>query len=172
MRAKKWLKEYGPSILVTAAIAALVYLSQFPYLAGIISFVAVDGVVGYWYKNKIIGNRTKLKLQSSSTSTETFNLEYYDLYYEFSYNQWTVILKAACLAFSLCPIIHDFIGEEISYIPIGMGLAGISVSIAAIASSSGKRSKVFVKLLSKRRDNWFGEFTPEELSILNELKGI
>ncbi|MDE7194252.1 MAG: hypothetical protein K2O14_09815 [Oscillospiraceae bacterium] len=162
----KWLKEYGPSILITVIIAVLVFLSQFPYLAGIISYVAVDGILGYWYRNKIISEKARLKLQVGNEQTEPFNSDYFDLYHEYNYNQWMVALKAACLAFSLCPIIHDFLNEELSYITIGMGLAVIFFSMAIIASTVGKRSKVFVKLHKERKDNWFGEYTEKEIAIL------
>lgn len=164
----KWLKEYGPSILVTAIIAALVFLSQFPYLAGIITYVVVDGILGYWYRNKIISDKARLKLQEGREQTEPFNSDYYDLYHEYSYNQWMVILKAACLAFSLCPIIHDFWNEEFSYITIGMGLAVTFSAIAVIASTVGKRSKVFVRLRKERKEEWFGEYTEKEIDILRQ----
>lgn len=173
MKAKekfRWLKENGPSLLITAAISVLVFLSQFPYLAGIISFVAVDGVFGYWYRNRIISNRARLKLQEDND--KLFNSEYYDLYNEFSYNQWLVILKSACLAFSLCPIIRHFIGEAFSYIGIGMALAVIFVSIATIISASEKRSKVLRSLCNERKDNWFGSYTEKELEILAQLEDI
>lgn len=162
----KRLKEYGPPILVTTIIAVLVFLSQFPYLAGIISYVTVDGILGYWYKNKIISEKAKLKLHADKEQTEAFNSDYFDLYHEYSYNQWMVAFKAACLAFSLCPIIHDFMNDELSYITIGMGLATIFFSVAIIASTAGKRNKIFVKLRKERKEKWFGEYTESEIAIL------
>lgn len=175
MRVKKCLKEYGPSILITFIIAVLVFLAQFPYLAGAISFVFADCVIGYWYKNKIICDKAKLKAQAYNATNETegcekkyFNSEYYDLYYDFNYNQLMLILKAACLAFSLCPILCDLIGDTISYLGTGMTMAIGFSGIAAIASTSGKRSNVLLKLRCERKDSWFGEYTEKELAILNQ----
>lgn len=175
MRVKKWLKEYGPSILITFIIAVLVFLARFPYWAGVISFVFADCVIGYWYKNKIICDKAKLKAQEYNVANATeggekkfFNSEYYDLYYEFNYNQLMLILKAACLAFSLCPILCDLIGDAISYFGTGMALAVVFLAIAAIASVSGKRSKMLLKLRCERKDRWFGEYTEKELAILSQ----
>lgn len=161
-----FLKDKGLSILITVAIATLVFLSQFPYLAGIISYVTVDGILGYWYKNKIIGEKAELKLHACKEQTEPFNSDYFDLYHEYSYNQWMFMLKATCLAFSVCPIIHDFMNDEISYITIGMGLAVTFVAIAAIASTVGKRSKMFLRLRKERKENWFGEYNEKEIAII------
>lgn len=170
----KWLKEYGPSILITFIIAVFVFLAQFPYWAGIVSFVFADCVIGYWYKNKIICDKAKLKAQAHNATEESekkfFNSEYYDLYYEFNYNQLMLILKAVCLAFSLCPILCDLIGDTISYLGTGMTLAVVFLGIAAIASISGKRSKVLLKLRCERKENWFGEYTEKELAILGQSK--
>ncbi len=177
MRIKKWLKEYGPSILITFIIAILVFLAQFPYLAGVISFVFADCVIGYWYKNKIICDKAKLKAQvynlankAEEDEKNSFNSEYYDLYYDFNYNQLMFILKSVCLAFSLCPILYDFIDEIVPYFAVGMTLAVILGSISVIVSVSGKRSKVFLKLRGERKDNWFGQYTEKELAILRQLE--
>lgn len=177
MNAKKWLKEYGPSLLITFIIAVLVIIAQFPYLAGVISFVFADCVIGYWYKNKIISNKAMLKVQASNAAIETegvenkyFNSDYYDLYYDFNYNQLMLMLKATCLAFSLCPILCDLADNIISYIGTGMTLAVCLWAISAIVSVWGKRSKVILKLRSIRKDSWFGEYTQKELDILNELQ--
>lgn len=166
----KRLKEYGPPTLVTAIIAVLVFLSQFPYLAGIISYVTVDGILGYWYKNKIISDKARLKLYAGKEQTKAINSDYFDLYHEYSYNQWMVALKAACLAFSLCPIIHDFMNDELSYITIEMVLAVIFFSVAIIISTVGKRNKVFANLRKERKENWFGEYTEKEIAILCQLE--
>ncbi len=169
------LKEYGPSILITFIMAAFVFLSQFPYLTGVISFVFVDCVVGFWYKNKIISNKLKLETQIGNGQSQTketennfFNSEYYDLYYEFGYNQLMFMLKAVCFAFSFCPILHYYISDTISYFSVSMTLAVVSLGIAAIFSVSGKRSKVLLKLRSERKENWFGEYTEKELAILRQ----
>lgn len=169
-RIMKWLKEYGPSILVTAIIAVLVFLSQLPYLAGIISYVTVDGILGYWYRSKIISEKAKLKLNADKKQTEPFNSDYFDLYHEYSYNQWMVSLKAACLAFSLCPIIHNYMNDEFSYITIGMGLAIMFFSVAIIVSTAGKRNKTLVNLRKERKEKWFGEYTEKEIAILCQLE--
>ncbi|MCM1166496.1 MAG: hypothetical protein NC299_12980 [Lachnospiraceae bacterium] len=173
----KLIKEYGPSIIVTFIIGLLVFIAQFPYLAGAISFVFADCVIGYWYKSKIISNKAKLKAQASITATKAegtenkcFNSDYYDLYYDFNYNQLMLMLKATCMAFSLCPILCDLAGDTISYISTGMTLAVCMWAIASIVSVSGKGSKVILKLRGKRKDNWFSEYTQEELDILNELQ--
>lgn len=173
MRLKKWLKEFGPSMIITFIIAALVFLSQLPYFVGVISFVFVDCVIGYWYRNKIMCDKAGLKAQVCHMSKENekkhFNSDYYDLYHDFHYNRLMLMLKAICLAFSLCPILSNLIGDTISYFGIGITLAIVFWGIAIIASTLGKRGKVFMRLHSERKKNWFGEYTDEELEILRQL---
>ena len=141
MKAIKWLKKYGPSVFITFIIAVLVIIAQFPYLAGVISFVFADCVIGYWYKNKIIINKAMLKAQATNAGIETegvekkfFNSDYYDLYYDFDFNQLMIMLKSTCLAFSLCPILCDLADNIISYIGTGMTLAVCLWAISAIVS--------------------------------------
>lgn len=177
MKAIKWLKKYGPSVLITFIIAVLVIIAQFPYLAGVISFVFADCVIGYWYKKKIIINKAMLEAQAINAGIETeevekkyFNSDYYDLYYDFDFNQLMLMLKSTCLAFSLCPILCDLADNIISYIGTGTTLAVCLWAISAIVSLWGKRNQVIIKLRSIRKDSWFGEYTQKELAILNELQ--
>lgn len=109
-------------------------------------------------------------MYAGKEQTKAINSDYFDLYHEYSYNQWMVALKAACLAFSLCPIIHDFMNDELSYITIGMVLAVIFFSVAIIISTVGKRNKVFANLRKERKENWFGEYTEKEIAILCQLE--
>ena len=170
----EWLKYRLLSMIITFSIAVLVYISQFPYLAGIISFVIVDGIIGYWYKNKISVKKTALALEHNN-----FNSDYYDLYHEYSYNQWMFILKSVCLALTLCPIIHNCIiihdestnilEYEMSYIGVALGLAVLFFIVATVISTKGKNSKALAKLCNSKKENWFSEYTDNEKKIIQDL---
>ncbi len=162
------LKEYVPSMIVTVVIATLVFISQFPYFAGVISFVFVDCIIGYWYKNKVICDRAKLKAQESKDMI--FNSEYFDLYHEFSFNQMMFVLRAICLAFSLCPFLYNVIEDKIQCTIIGIAIAVAVFVASTIISSVGKRNSALLHLCNKRNNNWFGEYTNEELDILRKLE--
>lgn len=175
-RISEWLKYRLPSMVITLIVAVLVYICQFPYLAGIISFVIVDGIIGYWYKNKINVKKTALALEHNN-----FNSHYYDLYYEYSYNQWMFILKSVCLAFTLCPIIHDYLiiyvastnklEYEMSYISVALVLGLIFFIGATILSTKGKNSKALAALCKSKKENWFSEYTDNEKKIIQNLFG-
>lgn len=77
-----------------------------------------------------------------------------------------ISLKAACLAFSLCPIIRDYAIDGFSYIAVGMALAVMFFTTAIVVSVVGKRNKAFIKLRKERKENWFGEYTEKEIAIL------
>lgn len=165
------LKEYVPSMIVTVVIATLVFISQFPYFAGVISFVFVDCIIGYWYKNKVICDKAKINAQASNENKDLmFNSEYFDLYYEFNYNQMMFVLRAICLAFSLCPFLYNVIEDKIQCTIIGIAIAVAVFVASTIISSVGKRNSALLHLCNKRNNNWFGEYTNEELDILRKLK--
>lgn len=167
--------NYVPSIIITAALIALVLAAIFAQTAGIVSFIVVDCVVGYLYRNHIISKKALLQIvqNESNGNVVPFNSEYYDLYQEVCYNRLMVMLKSICLGLSVCPLIYKFFNNDLfSYIGISLGVIVISLFIACLFLSIGKKNEVLMTLISKRKENWFGEFTPEELNILGKLKGI
>lgn len=169
----EWLKYRLPSMIITLSIAVLVYISQFPYLAGIISFVIVDGIMGYLYKNKTSIKKATLALNKN------FNVNYFDLYHEYKYNQWMFILKSVCLALTLCPIIHDYfiihdestniLEYEISYIGVALGLAVIFFVASIVFSVKEKSSEALSKLCNSKKENWFSDYTDDEKKIIQDL---
>lgn len=169
--------NYLPSIILSAILIGIVLLAIFPQTAGIISFIFVDCVVGYLYRNSIISKKTLLQIEQSDSenkfdeNAEPFNSEYYDLYQEVNYNRSMVMLKSICLALSFCPLIYRYFEDDIyPYIGISLGMIMLSVFLACIFLSVGKKNEVLMELISKRKDKWRGKFTSEELEILNRLK--
>lgn len=172
-----WWKEFRVAALITAIVISVLLLAIFPQTAGIISFIIVDCVVGYMYRNKIISNRVILQTeqnQSISKHNENsvyYNLDYYDLYQEVNYNRLMVMLKSICLALTICPTIFSSLKENIiSYIGISVIMMLIFFLIACIFLFEGSKNKNLIKLCNKRKENWIGEYTQEELEILGMIK--
>lgn len=166
--------NYVPSIIITAVLVAMVLAAIFAQTAGIVSFIVVDCVVGYLYRNHIISKKALLQIEQneSTENVAPFNSEYYDLYQEVNYNRLMVMLKSICLGLSICPLIFKYFNDDIfSYIGISLGAIVISLFVACLFLSIGKRNEILMTLISKRKGNWFGGFTLEELDILGKLKG-
>ena len=153
------------SFVITLAIAFFVYICQFSYFAGIITFIVADGIMGYWYKNKTTVKKAALSLN------DNFNANYFDLYNEYKYNQWMFILKSVCLAFTICPLLHRIFSEIFSYISLSIGLAVIFFTVATIFSTIGKNSKALANLCKSKKENWFSEYTDDEKKIIQDLFG-
>lgn len=175
-RLKQLLHDYIPSIIVTAALIALVFAAIFAQTAGIVSFIVVDCVVGYLYRNNITCKKALLQIKYNHSKDESdenkkeFNSEYYDLYQEVYYNRLMVMLKSICLALTFCPLIYKFFGNNmVAYISISLVIISVFLFTSCIFLSVGKKNEVLMELISKRKGNWEGNFTSEELEILSKL---
>lgn len=161
--------NYVPLIITAAVLIAIVLAAIFAQTAGIVSFIVVDFVVGYLYRNRIISKKALLQIvqNESDGNVAPFNSEYYDLYQEVCYNRLMVMLKSICLGLSVCPLIYNFFRNDLfSYIGISLCVIVITLFIACFFLSIGKRNEVLMTLISKRKENWFCEYTEKEIAIL------
>lgn len=156
--------NYVPLIITAAVLIAIVLAAVFAQTAGIVSFIVVDFVVGYLYRNRIISKKALLQIvqNESDGNVAPFNSEYYDLYQEVCYNRLMVMLKSICLGLSVCPLIYNFL-EMTFFIYRYQLVRNRNYFIYCLfLLSIGKRNEVLMTLISKRKENWFGEYTEKK----------
>lgn len=166
----KTIKKLLWQTIITLAVGAVVLLTRIPSFIIIITFVVVDCILGYLYRTKINYLKSECFAKSllDKENYSYFNAEYFDLYHEFNYNRIVIVFRCLLAALTLTPLIFSKINVMV-YITFGIGLMVLSLLILALPLVLRKKDNVIIKLLDKRGENWFGEYTDEELEILRQL---
>ena len=168
------IKDMCISTLITLILAAIVIIARFNYINTILAFIACECLVGYIYRNSIL--KKKLYLQNKSHFTEQsdepqkpFNAAYYDLYNNFNFNRVMLLIKAMLVGLSVSSVLLADESDIIKYITGGIVAVASSVIVVCIVIFTAKKENTIMKLLSVRKDTWYGDYTKQELEIIKEL---
>lgn len=174
MKFKRWIRELLFGSLFAIAWGIVVLLCRRSFFISVISFLALDCIVGYVYKNKIITDKQYcLALsRSENDNKKKFNPEYYDLYHEFNYNRIIVILRSIAVALTLAPVIFAGITDPLKYITYEFFLILAVFLLVSILLFSRRRDVLIMELINKRKTDWFNDYTAEDIEILNKLGNL
>ena len=177
------LKELMLSTVVTFVMGLLILLTKLNFAYNIIVFVGVECIICYVYRNHILMKKVYLQNQCSiiqsnigtTSETETgdsilkFNPAYYDLYNNFSFNRTMIVFKAMFLGLSFSAVVFAEQQDIILYVLCGMGVMLTCMLLVCLILFQFKNEKTLMRLLNLRKTNWYGDYTKEELEIIDEL---
>ena len=80
-----------------------------------------------------------------------------------------LLIKAMLVGLSVSSVLLADESDIIKYITGGIVAVASSVIVVCIVIFTAKKENTIMKLLSVRKDTWYGDYTEQELEIIKEL---
>ncbi len=175
------IKELILSTIITFVMGLLILLTKLSFAYNFIVFIGVECIIGYIYRNRILVKKTFLQnqvailqLRNKSTdetdsSSKKFNAAYYDLYNSFSFNRTMIMCKAMFLGLSFTSVFFSGLQDLLLYVLFGMGVMLACMLVVCLTLFRFRKERIIMRLINMRKDDWYSDYTDEELTIIDQL---
>lgn len=165
----KKLLGFIVKLIFSLAVAIVIYLcSSIDIIATVLLFLVGKILIDFLGNRRIMNNKIKYKYKLTD-----FNEEYYDLYWETNMSRVNAFFNFFVFGLAICSYVDDLVKLSFEQgLAVDTFVIFVATVICALLIGSSKKENMLMELFDRRKQNWSGDYTKEEMNILKRIADL